>query len=49
MEQGRSTAVITLPLSPRNYARLEAPFPMSRVEWKQMLNVLRKMRIGLVD
>ena len=40
--------VVTLALSPRRWALLQAAFPLTEDEWAQMMRVLEAMRPGLV-
>lgn len=41
--------VITIPLEPHRYARLEYPHPFSPQAWERMQRILAAMRPGLVD
>lgn len=42
------TSTVQLPISPREWAKLEASFPMTESKWKQMLAVLTAMKPALV-
>lgn len=39
---------VQLPISPAEWARLEAPFPLTEAKWRQMLKVLDAMKPALV-
>jgi hypothetical protein len=44
----RQTRVVQLPISPSEWAALQAPFPLTEVMWNQMLAVLNAMKPALV-
>jgi len=44
----QSRRPLPLPLSPRRWAWLQAPFPVTAQEWKQMMDTLEAMRPALV-
>jgi hypothetical protein len=39
----------TIPVSPRRRVFIEGPWPLSTIEWQQMLTILETFRPGLVE
>ena len=44
-EAGR---IVILPIAVGEWARLQAPFPLTPEQWKQMMAVLNAMKLGLI-
>ena len=44
-----SAQTVQLPISPAEWATLQAPFPLTEAKWKQMLAVLNAMKPALVQ
>jgi hypothetical protein len=47
-ESRRASRIIQLPISPSEWAALQAPFPLTEGQWKQMLAVLEAMKPALI-